>query len=80
MDVRDIASLVSLALLDKVLIVHAPLNDQQGGCDERLLEELTLKHLDKVLDPDVLLALGRGRLVPPKALPVWAPTSTLFMR
>lgn len=37
--------------------VHSPLDNEQGSCDETLLEQLGLEHLDKVLDPELLCLL-----------------------
>lgn len=60
-----------VSLSYKVLVIHAPLDDQQTCRYERLLKELALEHFDEVLDSNVwFLLAGRGlrRCLPVRCL------------
>lgn len=48
--------------LQENLVVHTTLDNQQAGCDERFFEKLRLKHLHKMLNPELLGLLSAHSL------------------
>ena len=47
----------SIRLFDKHLFIHSSLDYQERCSDEALFEQLSLEHLDKVLNPELLCLL-----------------------